>query len=103
MRTFGSYLKILRKMKGFTLEVLAKKAGTNKSYLSGVENQQVAPPSPKVIRRLAEILEADKNLLISLSHAEKSPADVKDFFLEAVKGRWGKELDDRIVVTQEKG
>ena len=57
-----------------TLKELADKVGIDFTYLSKIENGVMPPPSEKVILRLAEVLNADKDELIALSG--KVPSDI---------------------------
>ena len=57
-----------------TLKELANKVGIDFTYLSKIENGVMPPPSEKVILRLAEVLNADKDELIALSG--KVPPDI---------------------------
>lgn len=81
--TFGQRLRELRKAKGLAQRELAEKVsalmkeegrGFDFTYLSKIENERTAPPSIPVIRRLAEVLNADAAELIGL--AGKAPPGV---------------------------
>jgi len=71
---FGTRLRELRIQAGLTQRKLADKIGVDFSYLSKIENGILPPPSEKVILRLAEVLNADKDELITL--AGRIPADI---------------------------
>ena len=73
---FGARLRELRKQANLTLRELANRAGVNFTYLSKIESGAMPPPSEKVILQLAEILNADKDELISL--AGRLPSDLAD-------------------------
>jgi transcriptional regulator with XRE-family HTH domain len=79
MVTFGEFLKARRQMCELTLEELAQKIGSHKGYLSGIETGAVAPPSPKVIKLLAEALKTDATTLLLMGYAEKAPKEIKAF------------------------
>jgi len=73
---FGARLRELRKQAGLTLRELANRAGVSFTYLSKIESGAMPPPSEKVILQLAEILNADKDELISLTG--RLPSDLAD-------------------------
>ena len=55
MSEFGDLVKKLRKEREMTLEAVAKKIGSHKGYVSGIENGKVNPPSVKVIRKFSRL------------------------------------------------
>lgn len=64
----GQYNKNARQQKGYTLRTLAEKVGVNYSYLSKIENQKLEyPPKESVIRKMAQVLEQDKDQLSFLA------------------------------------
>jgi transcriptional regulator with XRE-family HTH domain len=71
---FGARLRELRKESGMSQREVANKALIDFTYLSKIESGAMNPPSEKVIRRLAEILDADEDELITL--AGKVPSDL---------------------------
>jgi len=71
---FGTRLRDLRKRAGLSQRGLATKAGIDFSYLSKIESGAMPPPSEKVILRLAEVLNTDKDELLTL--AGKVPSDI---------------------------
>jgi len=73
---FGAKLRELRKEAGLTLRELAEKVNVNFTYLSKIENGALPPPSEKVIRQLAETLNADKDELLAL--AGIVPSDIAE-------------------------
>jgi transcriptional regulator with XRE-family HTH domain len=79
---FGKHVKMLRQRHGWTLEKVAKKLGTHKGYVSGIENNKVNPPAAKMIRRYARIFNMspgeEMNLLVK-GCIEKMPEDVRNF------------------------
>jgi transcriptional regulator with XRE-family HTH domain len=84
MNTFGQVVKALRKEAGQTLEALAKKIGSHKGYISGIENGKVNPPAVKVVRRyygafakqLAGIATVED--LVELAEVDKAPPLIRD-------------------------
>ncbi len=54
---FGQFLREQRQAKHLSLIVLAERTATSSSYLSRIERGLRNPPSPAVLRRLAQALE----------------------------------------------
>lgn len=71
---FGEKLRELRIKACLTQRQLADKVNIDFTYLSKIENGVLPPPSEKVILRLAEVLNTDKDELITL--AGKIPTDI---------------------------
>ncbi|MFH0768312.1 MAG: helix-turn-helix domain-containing protein, partial [Chloroflexota bacterium] len=59
-RKFGARIKELRVQLHLTQRQLAEKVGVDFTYLSKIETGALPPPSEKVILRLAEVLNPDK-------------------------------------------
>jgi transcriptional regulator with XRE-family HTH domain len=70
---FGMIVKNLRAEKKLTLEDLGKLVKKSKGYLSGIENQKVRPPTPKIVASLAASLGFDANILAQVAYVEKAP------------------------------
>jgi len=73
---FGAKLRELRTKAGLSLRELANRVNIDFTYLSKIENGVLPPPSDKVIRQLAETLNADKDELLTL--AGKIPSDIAE-------------------------
>src|SRR3972149_10451633 len=73
-RELGTNLKKLREQAGLNQRELAERVGVDYSYLSKIENGVMSPPSQELIIKLAEVLQADKDELLTL--AGKVPADI---------------------------
>ena len=73
-KEFGARLRELRRQAGLSQRGLADKIGVNFTYLSKIEGGVMPPPSEKVILKLAEVLNADKDELMTL--AGKIPTDI---------------------------
>jgi transcriptional regulator with XRE-family HTH domain len=71
---FGERLKELREKTGLGQGELAGRVGVNFTYLSKIESGTKPAPSEKVILKLAEVLDCDKDEL--LSSAGKVPSDI---------------------------
>ncbi len=75
-KKFGERLRELRYQAGMTLTEVAGKCNIDFTYLSKIENGVLPPPSEKVILQLAEILDTDKDELLTL--AGKVPSDIAE-------------------------
>lgn len=78
MNTFGQVIRARRKQLGLTLDQVARRAGTHKGYVSGIENSKVRPPAPRVVAKIAKALDLDVLDLVELGWAEKAPALIRD-------------------------
>ena len=78
MSRFGDVIRKLRKEQALTLEAVARKTGTHKGYLSGIETGQVNPPSVRFIRKLAKALGQDARRLARLAWVDKAPEILRD-------------------------
>lgn len=91
---FGNLVRRRRQMKGMTLDDLAKKCGTTKSYVSGVESGYVRPFGPKKVPKVALALDIDVRVLLLLSWAEKAPKLIRDevvrMCFDWIVGHYGK-------------
>lgn len=86
--TFGTYLREQREAKrktdrAYSLRQVADRIGVQASYLSKVERDDVAPPSEDTIRRIAEDLEEDVDVLLAL--AGKVSTDLKAAIIKRPK------------------
>lgn len=82
--SFGQFLRETRTQKGdaaFSVRKLAGRVGIEPSYLSKIERGEDAPPGEATIRKLAEELGEDPDLLLAL--AGKVPRDL----LEIIRAR----------------
>ena len=75
-REFGARLRELRTQAGMSQRELANNVNVDFTYLSKIENGVLPPPSEKVILRLAEVLNADKDDFITL--AGRIPSDIAE-------------------------
>jgi len=72
MATFGKYLQDSRLALNeaqpgkFSLRKVAEMSGIHPSYLSQVENDKLAPPAEETIKRLADVLGEDPDVLLAL-------------------------------------
>lgn len=73
MSYFGDLVRRLRKDKNMTLEAVARKIGSHKGYVSGIENGKVNPPSVKFIRKFAKLFAWDEHQMTLLAYVDKAP------------------------------
>ena len=86
--TFGNYIKTKRETlaqdsKSFSLRKVAMAIDVEPSFLSKVERDLVAPPSEAKIRRLAEVLNEDADILLAM--AGKVSTDLQEIILARPK------------------
>lgn len=74
---FGEIVKRLRQEKGWTIEDVARRIGTHKGYVCGIEKGNVNPPSAKLVIKLAKVLGGDENELLLRSVVEKVPCQIR--------------------------
>ena len=72
MNEFGSYIRDQREMKkktdrSYSLRQVAVRTGVQASYLSKVERGDEAPPSEDCIKRLAQDLGEDADVLLAMA------------------------------------
>jgi len=75
---FGDLVRQLRKEKDLTLEAVARKVGTHKGYVSGIENGKVNPPSVRMIQKFAKLFGQDARTLVRLAWVDKAPGIIKE-------------------------
>lgn len=75
--TFARRVRELRREAGITLEVAAMRIGTHKGYVSGIETGKVPPPSPRFVRKFAEVYGVDEKELLRLAQVEKIPPAIR--------------------------
>ena len=82
--TFGSHIRTMRERlrsgdPRFSVRQVARRVGVEPAYLSKIERDQVAPPSEAAIRRLAEDLGEDPDVLLAL--AGKVSSDLRQIIV----------------------
>jgi len=85
MNEFGSYVRqqreaLLKDDRRYSLRQVAGRIGIEPAYLSKIERGDFAPPSEQVIRKLAD--ELDENVDILLALAGKVSQDLKDIIVQ---------------------
>jgi len=77
-------IKAARKKSGLTLEGLAKKTGSCKSYIWELENRDVVRPSAEKLLKIAEVLGVTPQFLMN-DQAKASESDEDLAFFERYK------------------
>jgi len=70
-----------------TLDQVAKKIGTHKGYLCGIESGKVAPPSMKFIPKIAKLFDHPVETLALVAYVEKAPKIIRKTVVEALKDK----------------
>lgn len=76
----GERVRELRLKKGLTLESLAERAGSSKSYMWEIENKEVARPSAEKLHMIAQALETTTDYLLAVDKVTEADAADADFF-----------------------
>lgn len=84
----GERIRELRLRKGLTLEALAEKVSSSKSYIWELENKSVTRPSAEKLRLIAIALDTTTDYLIAAESVDPETEADKNFF------RKYKRLDD---------
>lgn len=82
----GAKIKELRKKKGLTLEQLAEKIGSGKSYIWEIENKGVKRPSAEKLTLIAKALDVTTEFLVDNSLAEITEDQEKEVFFRKLGG-----------------
>lgn len=89
MSRFGTLIRKLRKERGLTLDHVAKKIGSHKGYVSGIENGKVNPPSVKFLRKFAKIFRYDEREMVRMAYVDKAPRLIREEIQALVYGGGG--------------
>jgi len=81
MKDFGVVIREARKAKRLTLEAVAKKIGSHKGYVSGIENRKVNPPSPRITKRLCASLGLGVEDMLIRAWIQKAPVQVREILI----------------------
>ncbi|HLY76242.1 MAG TPA: helix-turn-helix transcriptional regulator [Planctomycetota bacterium] len=73
MSHFGDLVSTLRKERGWTLAIVAKKLRSSKGYISGIEGGKVNPPSVKMIDKYARVFCEDAKRFLRIAWVDKAP------------------------------
>lgn len=88
MSQFGRLMKAFRVMDGLSTREVARKLGTNKGYVSGIENDKTNPPSPKILQKYWKLFKHhDVGLadLVELAYVTKAPKIIRERLMAAVE------------------
>lgn len=92
----GKKIKALRKEKGYTLQQLAEKVGSGKSYIWEIENRGLKRPSAEKLALIANALDVTTDFLINSEQTELSENDDKEIFYRKL-GRLKKDDQEKIM------
>ena len=76
----GERVRELRLKRGLTLEALAERVGSGKSYMWQIENKDVARPSAEKLQQIALALETTADYLLATEAVTEADADDEAFF-----------------------
>lgn len=76
----GERIRKLRLEKGLTLEALAEKVNSSKSYIWEIENKEVARPSAEKLRLIALALDTTSDMLVAADEVDHDEEADKVFF-----------------------
>lgn len=76
----GERVRELRLKRGMTLEALAEKVGSSKSYMWEIENKNVARPSAEKLQLIAIALDTTIDYLLATSDLTEADATDAAFF-----------------------
>ncbi len=76
----GDRIRELRRNKGLTLEALAGKVGSSKSYIWELENKDVARPSAEKLRLIALALDTTTDYLLAAEDVTAAGEADRAFF-----------------------
>ena len=82
--SFGSHLRQVREQRlsddrSYSLRQVARRAGVEPAYLSKIEREVTSPPSEATIRRIAEDLGEDPDVLLAM--AGKVSKDLQEIII----------------------
>jgi len=79
-KTFGNHIKTLRTARNIGQREMARLVGVFPSYLNDIENNKRFPPRKEIIKKIADILEANLENLYDLAGKSKNkiPPDIPD-------------------------
>lgn len=92
----GAKIKELRKQKGLTLEQLAEKIGSGKSYIWEIENKGVKRPSAEKLAAIAKELDVTTDYLLDYEVTEVGEGLTKEAYFRKL-GQLDKEDQKRIM------
>lgn len=94
----GENISYIRNYKGFTLEELASATGLAPTFLKGLENGTVRPPSYHILTILSKALQVDVSILINQEVEQQEP--IKSIYEHILWGDFS--INDRIATRESK-
>ena len=85
--SFGQKVRNAREKKKFSLEELANRLGSTKSYVWQLENKSPARPSGRMLLRLAKELDVSPEFLIDDDVEEATDEQFEGVLFRKVKGK----------------
>lgn len=79
--TIGERLKLARKNRGFSQDMLAQKIGASRGVITNIEHDKVDDPQPMVINAICNVLHLNKEWLITGT----GNMDISDSALQSAK------------------
>lgn len=76
----GERVRELRRKKGLTLEALAERIGSSKSYIWEIENKDIARPSAEKLHQIAVTLDTTSEYLLATEEVTKEDATDQAFY-----------------------
>jgi transcriptional regulator with XRE-family HTH domain len=76
----GERVRELRQKKGLTLEALAERVGSGKSYMWEIENKDVTRPSAEKLHQIAKALDTTADYLLAADKVTEVDAADAAFF-----------------------
>lgn len=76
----GERVREARLAKGLTLEALAEKVESSKSYMWQIENKDVARPSAEKLQQIAKVLDTTAEYLLAVETVTQEDATDTAFF-----------------------
>jgi len=80
----GEKIRTQRKRLSLTLDQLAEKTGSSKSYIWELENRPVVRPSADKLARLAEVFEVTVEFLLDDNKTEVTKSDADEVFFRRI-------------------
>jgi transcriptional regulator with XRE-family HTH domain len=79
-QTLGQRIRALRTGKGLTLDLLAERSGSSKSYIWELENKNPPRPSAEKLASIAKALETTTDYLMAIDTETEASAADRAFF-----------------------